>query len=75
MQEVCKKKENMMRFTDIDVNFDIRCEGHQNCPKVLSKNIFRVLVTIMCDVKIDVNICETHCVNLFFGNFLHSLGI
>ena len=24
------------------------------------------LVTIICDVKIDVNICEPHCVNLFF---------
>ena len=24
------------------------------------------LVTIICDVKIDINICEPHCVNLFF---------
>ena len=24
------------------------------------------LVTIICDVKIDVNICEPHCVNLIF---------
>ena len=37
-----KKKENIMRFTDIDINFDIRYEGHQNCPKILSKNILRV---------------------------------
>ena len=31
-----------MRFTDIDVNFDVRYEGHQNCPKILSMNILRV---------------------------------
>ena len=24
------------------------------------------LVTIICDIKIDVNMCEPHCVNLFF---------
>ena len=60
------KKEDIMRFTDIDVNFDIRYEGHQICPKMLFKNILRVLVTIICDVKIDINICEPYCVNLFF---------
>ena len=37
-----KNKNDIMRFTDIDVNFDIRDEGHQNCPKILSKNILRV---------------------------------
>ena len=31
-----------MRFTDIDINFDVRYEGHQNCPKILSMNILRV---------------------------------
>ena len=31
-----------MRFTDIDVNFDVRYEGHQNCPKILFMNILRV---------------------------------
>ena len=55
-----------MRFTHTDVNFDIRYEGHQNCPKILSMNILGFLVTIICDVKIDVNICEPHCVNLIF---------
>ena len=33
------------------------------------------LVTIISDVKIDVNICEPHCVNFFFVNLLHSPGI
>ena len=42
MEEVHKKKIDIMRFTHIDVNFDIRYEGHQNCPKILSMNILRV---------------------------------
>ena len=33
---------DIMRFTDIDINFDVRYEGHQNCPKILSMNILRV---------------------------------
>ena len=37
-----KKKIDIMRFTHIDVNFDVRYEGHQNCPKILSMNILRV---------------------------------
>ena len=31
-----------MRFTHIDVKFDVRYEGHQNCSKALSMHIFRV---------------------------------
>ena len=37
MEEV-QKKIDIMRFTDIDVNFDVRYGGHQNCPKILSTN-------------------------------------
>ena len=35
------------------------------------------LVIIICDVKIDVNMCEPHYVNLFifFVNLLHSLCV
>ena len=55
-----------MRFTHIDVNFDVKYEGHQNCSKTLSMHILRVLVTIICDVKIDINMCEPHYVNLIF---------
>ena len=33
-----------MRFTDIDVNFDIIYEGHQNWLKILSMHILRVFV-------------------------------
>ena len=61
-----------MRFTHIDVNFDIKYEGHQNCSKTLSMHILRVLVTIICDIKIDISMCEPHYVNLFFVNLLHS---
>ena len=31
-----------MRFTHIDVSFDIKYEGHQNCSKALSMHILRV---------------------------------
>ena len=51
-----------MRFTHIDVNFDVKYEGHQNCSKILSMHILRVLVTIICDIKIDISMCEPHYV-------------
>ena len=66
-----KKLIDTMRFTDIDVTY----KGHQNWPKILSMDILRVLVTIICDVKIDINIYQPHGVNLFFVNLLHSLGV
>ena len=37
-----KKINWHMRFTHIDVNFDIKYEGHQNCSKTLSMHILRV---------------------------------
>ena len=57
-----------MRFTDIDVKFDVKHEGHQNWSKKLSMHILRGLGTIRCDIKIDVNMCEPHYVNLFVVN-------
>ena len=43
MEEVHKKKKiDIMRFTDIDVNFDVKYEGQQNCPKIISMDILRV---------------------------------
>ena len=41
MEKVHKKKIHM-RFTHIDVNFDVKYEGHQNCSKTLSMHILRV---------------------------------
>ena len=37
-----QKKIDLMRFTHIDVNFDVRYEGHQNWSKIVSINILRV---------------------------------
>ena len=41
-QKKKKKKIHIMRFTHIDVNFDIKYEGYQNCSKTLSMHILRV---------------------------------
>ena len=37
-----KKIIDIMKFTDIDVNFDVKYEGQQNCPKIISMDILRV---------------------------------
>ena len=45
-------------------------------PQNVDRNyIWPILMTSMCDVKIDINICEPHYVNLFFVNLLHSPGV
>ena len=36
-----KEQIDIMRFTHIDINFYVRYEGHQNCPKRLSMDILR----------------------------------
>ena len=63
-----------MRFTYIDVKFDVKYEGHQNWSKILLCTFCGFLVTIICDIKIDINMCESHYVN-FFVNLLHSQDI
>ena len=65
-----------MRFTHIDVNFDVRYEGHQNCPKILSMNILRVF----SDHHLwRQNWCQyvwtSLCQFNFLVNLLHSLGV
>ena len=42
MEEVHTIKFDIMRFTHIDVNFDVTYEGHQNWSKILSMDILRV---------------------------------
>ena len=37
-----KKNIDTVRFTHIDVNFDIKYKGHQNWSKILSMDILRV---------------------------------
>ena len=65
-----------MRFTHIDINFDIRYEGHQNCPKILSMNILRVfsdhhLWRQNWRQYLWTSLCQFN----FFVNLLHSLGV
>ena len=65
-----------MRFTDIDVNFDVRYEGHQNCPKIISMNILSVFSDhhLWCQnwrQYLWTSLCQFN----FFVNLLHSLGV
>ena len=41
-----------MRFTDIDVNFDITYEGYQNWAKIISSNILRIFKDLSLDIKL-----------------------
>ena len=61
-----------MRFTDID----IRYEGHQYCPKILSINILKVFSDhhLWCQnwcQYLQTSLCQFN----FFVNLLHSLGV
>ena len=65
-----------MRFTHIDINFDVQYEGHQNCPKILSMNILRVFSDhhFWCQnwhQYLWTSLCQFN----FFVNLLHSLGV
>ena len=65
-----------MRFTDIDINFDVRYEGHQNCPKILSMNILsdfsdHHLLRQNWRQYLWTSLCQFN----FFVNLLHSLGV
>ena len=65
-----------MRFTHTDVNFDVTDDGHQKTLKMSIESIFvPILMTLTCDIKIDVNMCEPHYVNLFFVDLLHGLDL
>ena len=65
-----------MRYTDIDINFDVRYEGHQNCLKILSVNILSVfsdhhLWRQNWHQYLWTSLCQFN----FFVNLLHSLGV
>ena len=65
-----------MRFTDIDINFDLRYEGHQNCPKILSMNISRVFSDHhMWRQNWRQYLWTSLCQFIFFVNLLHSPGV
>ena len=55
-----------MRFTHIDVNFDVTNDLTKNPQNVHRNYFWAVLLTFIFDIKIDINICEPHYVNLFF---------
>ena len=44
-----------MRFTHIDVNFDVTYDGHQK-PSKCPQKVFRPI--LMTDVKFFINICD-----------------
>ena len=65
-----------MRFTHIDVNFDIRYQRHQNCPKILSMNILRVFSDHhLWHQNWHQYLWTSLCQFNFFVNLLHSLGV
>ena len=47
-----------MRFTHIDINFDITYDGNQKPSNVQRKYFWTILVTFIFDVKLDINICN-----------------
>ena len=65
-----------MRFTHIYVNFDVKYEGHQNCPKILSMNILRVFSDHhLWRQNWHQYLWTSLCQLIFFVNLLHSLHV
>ena len=71
-----KKEIDIMRFTHIDVNFDVKYDGHQNCSKTLSMHILRVFGDHhMWHQNWHQNVWTSLCQFIFFVNLLHSLCV
>ena len=65
-----------MRFTHIDVNFDVKYEGQQNCPKILSMDILRVSSDHhMWHQNWHQYVWTSLCQFNYFVHLLHSLGV
>ena len=62
-----------MRFSHIDINFDITYDGNKKPSKRHRKYFWTILVTFIFDIKLDINICKPYYVNLLFlgGLSLH----
>ena len=64
-----RKKNDIMRFTYFDINFDVNNEGHQKCSKTLSMHILTVFWSPSCVtsklMSICVNLLHSPCVWLF----------
>ena len=67
-----KKKIDIMRFTHIDINFDVKYEGHQNCSKTLSMHIMRVFGDHHMWCQKLTLICVNLIMSIFFLNLLLS---
>ena len=74
MEEVHEKKWiHIMRFTHIDVNFDVKYKGHQNCSKTLFMYILRVFGHHhMWHQNWHQYVWTSLCQFIFFVNLLHS---
>ena len=64
-----------MRFTDIDDNFDVTYEGHQNKSTILSMDILRVFSEYHVMSKLASISVNLMMPIYFFGNLLHSPGV
>ena len=64
---------HIIRFTYIDVNFDVKYEGHQNCSKTLCMHILRVFGHYhMWHQNWHQYVWTSLCQFIFFVNLLHS---
>ena len=48
----------MMRFQHNEVHFEVRYQDHKNAQKYVFFKLFDSLVTIICDIKIDLVMSE-----------------
>ena len=62
LEEVHKKN----KFTHIDVNFDIKYEGHQNCSKTLSMHIFRSFWSPSYVMSKLTSVCVNLIMSIYF---------
>ena len=75
IEEGHKSKLTQWDSHNINFNFDVTYEGHYNCQKYFLWTFWGFLTTFICDAKIYINMCEPHCVNLFFMNLVHSSSV
>ena len=74
MEEVHKKKKKLTQWGSHILTSHMMVTKN---PQNVHRNYFwAILLTFIFDIKIDINICEPHYVNLFFFvNLLHSLHV
>ena len=66
MEEVHKKKFDIMTFTHIDVNCDIKYEGHQNCLKTYFYAHFEGFWSLSYVMSKLTSICVNLIVSIYF---------